>query len=213
MQPAGFGPPGAVFGPRLWHNRAVVPNSTTTSSHSRDPAWRPAATFNSGRLAAPIRRWLLDEGSLTAHLIRASGGDFRVQRLRQGWQCPLRSESRSLELPPRQQALIREVALVCEGDAWVFARSVIPASTLTGSLRHLRQLHNESLGALIFQDTSLVRSTFELALIAGDATYIDARYHQQKPAWGRRSRFEVQGKPLLVSEVFLQPFRAWPAKR
>jgi chorismate--pyruvate lyase len=207
-----FWAPDAVFKPPLWHNRAVVPDYPVTSSRARDPAWRPAATYNSGQLAAPVRRWLLDEGSLTAHLIRASAGDFRVRRIRQGWEQPLLSESRLLDLPARQQALVREVALVCEGEAWVFARSVIPASSLTGSLRHLRRLNNESLGALIFQHPSLVRSTFELALVKGNAAYIDTAYQQQQPAWGRRSRFEVQGKPLLVSEVFLQSFRPWPAQ-
>jgi chorismate--pyruvate lyase len=114
-----------------------------------------------------------------------------------------------LGLSTRQSALVREVALLCEDKPWVFARSVIPATTLRGPLRQLRHLKNESLGALIFRNPNLGRSPFELAVLPVNSLYIDASLRQNSTAWARRSRFEVQGKQLLVSEVFLDAFRPW----
>ena len=33
---------------------------------------------------------------------------------------------------------------------------------------------------------------------------------QQEPAWSRRSRFEINHRSVMVSEVFLRDFRPWP---
>ena len=194
-----------VFSALLWHNRAPV----FTYSGSKDPDWRPLRRFTPIQLPRSTRQWLLDEGSLTQRLLQIPGGAFRVQRLHQRWQVPLPSERRLLGLAGRQLALVREVALHCEEQPWVFARSVIPAATVSGPLRHLRQLQNQSLGALIFQNPTLGRSPFELSLLPGNSDYIDPSLQQDQPAWARRSRFEVQGKFLLVSEVFLDAFRPW----
>ena len=179
-------------------------------SGSCDPIWRSLHSFSSSQLPRETRHWLLDESSLTQRLVDASNGAFRVQRLRQHWHIPLPSERRLLKLSGRQLALVREVALLCSDESWVFARSVIPAASLTGSLRHLRQLQNQSLGALIFQNPRLERSPFELSLLPGNSAYIHPCLQQPETAWARRSRFVVQNRPLLVSEVFLRRFRPWP---
>ena len=177
----------------------------------REPQWRPVRQCPGYFLPSGHRRWLLDDGSLTNHLIAASGGHFRVQRLSQDWQVPLPSEQRLLGLPARQRALIREVALLTRDQPAVFARSVFPVTSLEGSLRHLRGLQNRSLGSILFQNPGMRRSPFELALMAGDADYLPPDYRQDMPAWGRRSRFIVGGVPLMVSEVFLAHFQPWPA--
>ena len=134
-----------------------------------------------------------------------------MQRLFQGWEVPLHSERRLLSIPPRQQALVREVALLLDDATQVFARSVFPISSLTGSLTHLRRLQNTSLGAILFRRPGMRRSPFELAHIPGNSDYLPQSLQQDCPAWGRRSRFEIEGKSLLVSEVFLESFRPWCA--
>ncbi len=164
-------------------------------------------SFNRAELPGGAAHWLLNEGSLTDQLVNAAGGNFRVQRLRQGWQQPLLSEQRLLKLPNRQWALVREVLLICFDQPWVYARSIIPQTTLHGSLRHLRRLQNESLGSLIFRQPGLQRSQFELALLPSMSPYIDVSVRQAEPAWARRSLFIIAGKPLSVSEVFLQRFQ------
>ena len=177
----------------------------------QEPQWRPVRQCPGYFLPSGHRPWLLDDGSLTNHLIQASQGQFRVQRLSQDWQVPLASERQLLELPHRQRALVREVVLEVRGEAAVFARSVFPASSLEGSLRHLRRLENRSLGSILFHDPGMHRSPFELALMPGNSDYLPAQLQQTSPAWGRRSRFNVAGVPLMVSEVFLTPFKPWNA--
>lgn len=177
---------------------------------NREPVWQPVQRFTAGQLPQQNRYWLLDDGSLTSRLITASAGRFAVQRLYQGWQVPLPSERRLLGLPARELALVREVILFNGEDAVVYARSIFPLSCLTGSLGHLRGLHNKPLGAILFKHPGMHRSPFELSELAGDSDYLPKALHQNDPAWGRRSRFNIAGKSLLVSEVFLHKFTPWP---
>lgn len=183
-------------------------------SHRRiasEPPWRPNAQFTSDQLPACIRPWLLDDGSLTGRLIELNQGPFSVRRLYQGWQTPLLSEQKLLGLPGRQVSLVREVLLLLSGEAVVFARSVFPYASLTGSLGHLRRLQNRSLGAILFRHPGMHRSPFELAYMAGDSDYLPEALHQHSRAWARRCRFEIEGRSLLVSEVFLEKFTPWSA--
>lgn len=154
---------------------------------------------------------MLDDGSLTLRLTELGQGEFRVQRHYQGWQVPLPSESHLLGVPPRQLALVREVSLSLAQQTVVFARSVFPLSSLTGELAHLRHLQNKSLGAILFSHPGMHRSPFELALLPGDSDYLPRQLQQAGPAWGRRSRFTISNKTLMVSEVFLEGFTPWPS--
>jgi len=112
-------------------------------------------------------------------------------------------------MPPRQLALIREVQLMCNGFPWVYARSVIPASTCTGQLRHLRVLGNKSLGSLLFRHPGLERSPFQLALVSGDSAALPMHLQHRGDSWARRSRFKLKGKKIMVSETFLPSFTPW----
>lgn len=103
-------------------------------------------------------------------------------------------------------SLIREVILCGQGKPWVFARSILPLTSLTGSLRHLRQQDTRPLGAFLFSQPQLVRSTIEVAQISPDHAYAPARLCGEQSLWGRRSLFYLKAKPLLVSEVFLPDF-------
>jgi chorismate--pyruvate lyase len=188
-----------------------VPPLSLQRAIAKEPRWRPQARFTNGELPPGDRPWLLDDGSLTSRLVKLGQGRFRVQRLYQGWQVPLPSERRLLDIGHRQQALVREVMLTLDHRPVVFARSVFPISSLDGSLAHLRRLQNRSLGAILFRHPGMRRSPFELARVEGDSDYLPPELHQPAPAWGRRSRFEIRGKGLMVSEVFLQGFAPWRA--
>ncbi|WP_241235068.1 chorismate--pyruvate lyase family protein [Amphritea opalescens] len=140
------------------------------------------------------RKWLLDKGSLTQHLINASNGHFRVEVVRQQWGQPSLAEAKALNIPTRQKVLIREVQLLGYNQPWVFARTIIPASTLTGKQRKLHALGTRSLGSVLFRDPTMKRSPLEISRIPlsnGETT------------WARRSLFYLANKPLLVAEVFL----------
>ncbi len=189
---------------RLWHTSAV----SFSAQSSRQPNWRLPSQMQLSGLPIEVRPWLLDESSLTERLIRKTDGQFRVERLSQGWRRPQPSESELLGLPHGQWALVREVALQCFDEPWVYARSVIPAATLSGRLRRLRRLQNESLGALLFQHPQLRREAFEITRLPPGSSYIHPSLRQESPAWARRSRFVLYGHAILVSEVFLERFQA-----
>ncbi|NQX87382.1 MAG: chorismate lyase [Halioglobus sp.] len=194
------------------------PPSQTTVRHARrrvlsEPPWRPVCRHTTATLPSDTRRWLTDSGSLTEKLIASGRGTFSVRRLFQGWQAPLPSERILLALPQRQLSLVREVVLLLDSAPVVFARSIFPCASLAGDLSHLRHLQSRSLGAILFKHPGMRRHPFEIALMPGDSDYIPAAFHQEEPAWGRRCRFEVNGKKLMVSEVFLAPFRPWQGSR
>lgn len=192
----------------------MVPHGENAAS-AREPLWQPRRRVPLARIPAPLRPWLLDEGSLTRRLVDACTGPFRVRVVSQGWRRPMRNEALALELRPEWRALVREVQLLCGEVAWVHARTVMPRTTLTGRERRLAHLGSRSLGAVLFADPTLERGETELARLApGDRLYagIAAVLHRP-PAelWGRRTRFALSGKPLLVSEVFLPPIGGFRA--
>ena len=118
------------------------------------------------------------------------------------------SEARALGRQPHEIALVRQVRLLCNERPWVFARTVIPLSSLQGGLHRLARLGTKPLGAVLFADPSLQRQPLEITRI----TPRHRLYHMATatggaevtdPLWGRRSVFRLRGKPLLVSEFFL----------
>ena len=163
--------------------------------------WKTYTKLNQDQLPESVRHWLLDRGSLTARLIAASNGDFKVQVLEQSWRTPFLNESQLLGIKPRQKALIREVILLCHGQPWVYARSIIPHQSLQGRLGFLRKLKDSALGALLFKDPHLQRSHFQINRISLPQAAIPCS--DNTTVYGRRSLFHLYGRPLLVAEVFL----------
>lgn len=137
--------------------------------------------------------------------------------LAQRWAHPMRNEARALGLNSGRFALVREVCLRCDEVAWVYARTVIPRVTLTGATRRLARLRARSLGAFLFADPTLRRGGTEIArLTPRDPLYgLATRALAAPPGvlWGRRARFTVHGKALLVSEIFLPAIPDFPDDR
>lgn len=171
-------------------------------------SWRKAHHISHG-IDSQYTEWLLDKGSLTQKLIDKSHGKFTIQVLDQSIKAVPFSEKKALAIPHRQWAVIREVILYGNDDPWVYARTVIPLSTLRGPLRRLHFLGNQSLGGQLFSNPTMRREPVEVALLAPDyfsqTSLHKARkkIHNMTLVWGRRSVFRVFNKPLLVSEMFL----------
>ncbi|MFD2231641.1 chorismate--pyruvate lyase family protein [Alkalimarinus sediminis] len=149
------------------------------------------------------RSWVLDRGSLTQRLIHASNGDFSVRVTRQQWLQPKRDEALLLGCPITTHALIREVELLCHGEVWVVARSVIPFTTLQGEERQLKVLGNRSLGSFLFKSRAMKRGPLQITQTSPESLAMQTDNRTDEPLWGRRSLFFLHGKPLLVSELFL----------
>ncbi|MFB1035696.1 MAG: chorismate lyase, partial [Sinobacterium sp.] len=143
-------------------------------------------------------------------LVTASDNNFSVQVHSQGWNTAYLDECRALDINSRHLAQVRETLLLCNGVPWVFARSVIPASSLKGHARQLLRLNNRSLGSWLFNDSTMTRAPFELATIEASNTVVPENLQRQQRLWGRRSKFTVRGQPLLVAEIFLPAFNPWP---
>lgn len=169
--------------------------------------WYPSSRLFLADIPASLSAWLLDPGSLTQRLRRVCTGRFRVQVLNQSWQRPSQDEARVLKLRWDTRTWIREVQLLCDDQPWVFARTLIPPSTLRGRGRRLTTLGTRPLGAVLFADPRVQRGPVEIARITtGQPLHRRAFPHTIEPPnviWGRRSVFRINGDPLLVSEIFL----------
>ncbi len=103
--------------------------------------------------------------------------------------------------------MVREVELLCDGVPWVFARTLIPASSLTGAARQLTRLGERPLGEVLFTHRQMQRGVTEMArLTPRHRLFADASGRLERrveSVWGRRTLFYLAGKPLLVNEIFL----------
>lgn len=178
-----------------------------------EPRWRPVSAVSQCCLPPGLAAWLLDSSSLTQRLQQSSRNEFRVQVLKQGWRRPMENERQALGMRRGALAWVRQVHLLCDGQAWVFARTVIPAATLHGGQRRLARLGERPLGAMLFADRSVRRGPMEIAVIpTGSHLHRIALGGRRKTQiWGRRSLFYYGTRPLLVSEIFLPALRRHPA--
>ncbi|PKM22342.1 MAG: chorismate--pyruvate lyase [Gammaproteobacteria bacterium HGW-Gammaproteobacteria-14] len=161
--------------------------------------WQPAQ-----RVAVPadIGNWLTDSSSLTRRLQRF--GHFSVTPLSQRVVRPQPAEALMLRQPPQHRALIREVLLYLDDSAVVFARSILPLTSLKGANRVLGHMARRSLGAELFRAPAAERRAIWLARIPPHRLPLAVT----ETCWGRQSLFYKRGQPLLVAEVFLPGFSA-----
>lgn len=156
-------------------------------------------------LPTHLKSWLLDPNSLTARL-KKHCHQFRVELLGQRIE-PCQSHEAVEGIPSGEEVLVREVLLYCDDKPQVFARSLLPISSLTGSKQALANLGTQSLGQVLFNDPSLERKIIEIAEFDSSTSVSKLAQKLQLPVsstmWGRRSVFMLENKPLMVSEVFL----------
>jgi len=144
---------------------------------------------------------------LTRRVTATCRGHFRVRVLSQRWGHGLNSERELLGMPPRAACLVREVELLCDEVPQVFARTLMPAVSLTGAARRLALLRDRPLGAVLFAAPHPRRERVQIArFLPRHRLYDVATGHlRRKPVdvWGRRTLFRYAGKPILVNELFL----------
>lgn len=172
-----------------------------------EPTWVDFKNRRPGAVPDNVYEWLKDGSSLTKRVIDFCQGKFRVRLLHQGWGRPLSSESKLLGVRGSDTALIREVELLCDESPLVFARTIIPAASLSGEARKLTYLGEKPLGAMLFSDPSTRRKKIEIARILPRHPLFSAAVDHLPglPAelWGRRTLFIYTGKQILVNEIFL----------
>jgi len=174
------------------------------SGHHTRLRWCNQKRCFSKGLNANIKDWLFDAGSLTARLIKNCDEKFSVKVLSVKSATPTPDEIKALKLKHRSQAIIREVLLLCGNQPVVYARTIIPVSSMRGSLRGIVKLGNKSLGAVLFADKKMQRKPMEVTSLASTHKCHEWTGYQKKEAiWGRRSVFILKNEEILVSEFFL----------
>lgn len=159
-----------------------------------------AAGLRHPAVHGPLGHWLKLEGSLTRALQLKCRESFRVDILQEGFARPTLEEARTLSIPVRQNAWVREVCLKGDDTPWVLARTIIPLATLAGRGRRLRNLGRRPLGAYLFSNPEWQRGPFETGLCH--------RSCNAQPVAARRSRFFSGSHSLLVGEYFLPTLTA-----
>jgi chorismate--pyruvate lyase len=129
----------------------------TVTPHNRATRWKPHRYFLRSSIPADLSDWLLDRGSLTLRLQQLCPRGFRVQVLSQLQTMPRLDETQALAMQPREMAVIRQVLLLCGKQPWVYARTVIPVSSLRGKLQQLTGLGTRPLGGVLFADPGMRR--------------------------------------------------------
>ncbi|MGE5027795.1 MAG: chorismate--pyruvate lyase family protein [Betaproteobacteria bacterium] len=152
------------------------------------------------------RPWLLDRGSLTQRICDRCAA-FSVRHVRQRHGMAMPSERRIVALKHHSRALLRDVFLYCGETPVVFAHSVLPAASLGGSWQSLGRLGDRPLGAALFSNPRVHRTPLHFKkLNPRDPLFrLACTVLPDRPAslWARRSLFYLQGRPILVTEVFL----------
>ena len=158
-------------------------------------------------LCGAYRKWLIDNGSLTARL-KARYTDFAVRPVLLKNAKAFTDESALLGLKVSQHALIREVLLIGNNQPVVFAHSVLPRASLRGAWNRLGRLGNKPLGATLFANPKVKRTPLEYKkLPRHQPISMRVAEHMQaspKALWARRSIFSLICAKILVTEVFLE---------
>jgi len=113
-------------------------------------------------------------------------------------------ERRLLNIKQRAYSHIREITMGTSTDTWLFARTVIPLETLRGSANRLARIDKTPIGKVLFGRLGAVRKTLQVNQVYADDIRL-AQFDIEKnfPLWQRRSIFQLETGPLLISEVFL----------
>ena len=167
---------------------------------------------DSGELHQAPRKWqswLGDTGSLTQKIELAIGQKLEVLVLRDCRQNLNSDEGRYFHFKINR-CRVREVLLCVNGIPLVMAHSIIPTASSSGSNHDVLRLGKKPLGAVLFAKTrmhSKKKPMREIARLDKQSVLWKKCFKQfpelPKTAWARRTLYNLKGRPLLVSEVFL----------
>ena len=156
--------------------------------------------------SSDLRPWLVDNGSLTARL-KVRYTHFAVKPVSFKNTKSLMGEAALLGLKANQHALIREVLLMGNNQAVVFAHSVLPRASMRGAWHGLGKLGNKPLGATLFANQKVKRTPLSYKKLSPHhKLFQHATAHLNiKPTHlgARRSIFSLNCARILVTEIFL----------
>jgi chorismate lyase len=188
--------------PRRLTPRRLTPHRFTPRANR----WFPTNLHELQRVPPASRRWIGWPDSLTERIGERLDGAVQVRVLSERVDRLLVDEREHLGIVARS-ARIREVQLEVRGHPVVVARTVFADSTARVMDHALRRLGTRSLGSLLFGALRAPVRTREFVQLSTDSSLVQVM-SKYLPAdvnrlWARRALHLLQGRPLLVTEIFL----------
>ena len=137
-----------------------------------------------------IKSWLLEEGPITKRI--KSNKEFKLKLIQDEVSAVDESEKQFINYNSTN-IRVREVLLFGDEIPMVFARTIIPNSTIKEGLADLGTLGNKPLGDILFEKDVFLKE---------DVLYASFM-NEDKLFWGRKRKYSVKGYPFSVMEVFL----------
>jgi len=168
--------------------------------------WQNKVTARLALRDKRLNTFLFQNGSLSHFIQQRCKGSFHIELINESWSYPMADEGHLLSSCNRKITFIRESWLKCDKQRIVYARTIIPRSTLKGESQKLMRLGTKPLGNVLFNDNTTYRTIMRYAKIPPQCELHKQASKESAIAshlWGRQSLFYVNNKPLLVTEVFL----------
>ena len=139
---------------------------------------------------AEIKSWLLEQGPITKRI--KSIAEFRLELIQDELSDATEDEILFLKIDS-EEIRIREVILYGNENPIVFARTIIPNTTIEKGLKELGKIGNKPLGDILFEKDIFSKEDIVFA------TFKD----EESLFWGRKIKYTVKDQPFSVMEVFL----------
>ena len=139
---------------------------------------------------AEIKSWLLEQGPITKRI--KSIAEFRLELIQDELSDATDDEILFLKIDS-EEIRIREVILYGNENPIVFARTIIPNTTIEKGLKELGKIGNKPLGDILFEKDIFFKEDIVFA------TFKD----EESLFWGRKIKYTVKDQPFSVMEVFL----------
>lgn len=147
---------------------------------------------------------LTEQGSLTELMKQLMGAYPLLNCLSEGMARTTRDERQLLDISSRNLAHVREITMGTSETDWLFARTVIPKSTLKQQSKRLSKMRGLPLGKVLFGSLNAKRVQLRLDIVFVDEVGLEEfDIPLDFPLWQRRSIFEVKTGPILITEIFL----------
>ena len=137
-----------------------------------------------------IKSWLLEQGPITKRI--KSIAEFRLELIQDELSDATDDEILFLKIDS-EEIRIREVILFGNENPMVFARTIIPNTTIEKGLKELGKIGNKPLGDILF----------EKDIFSKDDIVFASFKDKESLFWGRKIKYTVKDQPFSVMEVFL----------
>ena len=137
-----------------------------------------------------IKSWLLEQGPITKRI--KSIAEFRLELIQDELSDATDDEILFLKIDS-EEIRIREVILYGNEIPIVFARTIIPNTTIEKGLKELGKIGNKPLGDILF----------EKDIFSKEDIVFESFKDKESLFWGRKIKYTVKDQPFSVMEVFL----------